>query len=116
MFEYLNYGALGVFGLFAFILFIANLLNKKEKYTGLYLLLFILIGLVLLDAYNEHTTALKNINDFKNKNITLKCASGGGLYSAADTYRVSLDDGWRLDKNYFIKESFMVRANKCERW
>ena len=116
MFEYLNYGALSVFGLFGFILFITNLLNNKEKFTGLYLLLFILIGLVLLDAYNKHTTALKNISDFKNKNITLKCVSGGGLYTSADTYRVSINDGWRLDKDYFIKDSFMVRANNCESW
>jgi len=116
MFEYLNYGALGVFGFLVFIIFIVDSFSKKERATGLYILLFTCIGLIFIDAYNNHSTALKNISDFKTKNTTLKCISGRGLYTKADTYRVSLDDGWKLDKDYFIKESFMVRANKCERW
>ena len=71
---------------------------------------------MFFSAYDEHSTGLENINDFKNKKATLKCVSGGGLYTSPNTYRVSLDDGWQVDKDYFIKESFMVRADKCERW
>ena len=116
MFEYLNYGALGALGFMIFIIFVANLVSEKKMFIGSYILLFICIGLLFLEAYDKHTTALTNISDFKNKNVALKCISGGGLYTSADTYRVSLDDGWKVDKDYFIKESLAVRANKCERW
>jgi uncharacterized membrane protein YhiD involved in acid resistance len=115
MLEYLNYGALGVLG---FLLFAGLLLDSgmKKKSIGLHTLILICIGLIFFSAFHEKSTAQKNINDFKNKNATLKCMSGGGLYVSADTYRVSLDDGWQVDKNHFIKESFVIGANKCERW
>jgi hypothetical protein len=74
------------------------------------------IGLLFYSAYSEHSTALENINNFKNKNVVLKCMSGGGFYSSSDSYRVSLSEGWKVSKNYFVKESFMVPASKCERW
>jgi hypothetical protein len=109
MTEYFNYGALGIFGFFLLIIFLIDS-SRKEKSIGLYTVILICIGLIFFDAYNQHSTALKNINDFKNKNATLKCVSGGGLYASADTYRVSLDDGWSLDKDYFNKESFMVQG------
>lgn len=115
MFEYLNYGALGIFGFLGIITILINI-NSKKSPIGLYSILLMLVGLIFFSAYDEHSTALENIIDFKNKNITLKCTSGGGLYSSANTYKVSLNDGWQLDKNYFIKESFMVRVSKCERW
>jgi len=115
MFEYLNYGALGIFGFLGIITILINI-NSKKSPIGLYSILLILVGLIFFSAYDERLTALKNINEFKNKNAILKCVSGGGLYTKADTYRVSLDDGWQVDKDYFIKESFMVRANKCEKW
>lgn len=115
MLEYFNYGALGIFGFFLLIIFLIDS-NRKKKSIGLYTVILICIGLIFYSAYDEYSTALKNINDFKNKNAALKCVSGGGLYASADTYRVSLDDEWYIDKDYFIKESFMVSANKCERW
>ena len=71
--------------------------------------------LFLFDAYDTQKTTLKNISDFKN-NALLKCESGGGLYSSANTFRVSKQDGWILDNNHFIKESFVLLAQGCERW
>lgn len=116
MSEYLNYGALGVLGFMTAAIFVIDYNSEEGKSIGIYILLSICLGLLLFDANDSHTTVLKNISDFKNKNATLKCTSGGGLYSSANTYRVALDDGWKVNKDYFIKESFMVRANKCERW
>lgn len=115
MSEYLNYGALGAFTFLALAIMLLNYLNK-ESFIGLYTMVAICIGFILFDANSEHKTALKNISDFKHKRAVLKCVSGGGLYSLANTYRVSIDDGWSVDKDYFIKDSFMVRANKCESW
>ena len=115
MFEYLNYGALSVLSSLGVLTIVIGLNNKKTP-AVLYSMILISTGLVFYNAHYEHSRVLKNINDFKNKNATLKCISGGGLYARADTYRVSLDDGWQVDKDYFIKESFMVRADKCERW
>ncbi len=115
MFEYFNYGALGVFSFLGVLATLMNI-NSKKSLIGFYSILLISVGLIFFSAYDEHSTAIENLNNFKKNNATLKCISGGGLYTKADTYRVSLDDGWKVDKDYFIKESFMVRANKCERW
>ncbi|ADN08214.1 hypothetical protein [Sulfurimonas autotrophica] len=115
MLEYLNYGGLGIFVFIAIIMIIMGHMEKRTP-VGSYIFLLTSISAFLFMANNEYTTALQNINDFKNQNATLKCVSGGGLYTSADTYRVSLNDGWSLDKNYFIKESFMVDADKCEKF
>lgn len=115
MFEYLNYGTLGFLGFIGLSAFVVNY-NSKKSPVGFYTIILILSGLIFYDSYSKHSSAVQNISDFKSKKVVLKCKSGGGLYASADTYRVSLDDGWYVDKDYFIKESFMVRANKCERW
>lgn len=115
MSEYLNYGALGVFIFFAIVVFFINYASK-ESHIGFLIIVAICIGFILFDANSQHKTALKNVSDFKNKRAVLKCISGGGLYSSANTYKVSIDDGWSVDKDYFIKDSLMVRANKCESW
>lgn len=115
MLEYLNYGGLGAYVFIAISMIILGHMKKTIPVFS-YILLLTSIGGFLYMANDEYTTAMQNIDDFKNKNATLKCMSGGGLYTSADTYKVSLNDGWTLDKNYFIKESLMVAANKCERW
>ena len=115
MLEYLNYGGLGVFVFLIITMIILGHMNKRIPIAS-YIFLLVIIGAFLFMANDEYMTAQQNINDFKNQNATLKCVSGGGLYTSADTYRVSLNDGWILDKNYFIKESLMVAAHKCERW
>ena len=115
MLEYINYGGLSIIVFLAIIMIIIGHIGKKTP-VGSYIFLLASVGAFLFMANSEYTTALHNINDFKNKNATLKCISGGGFYTSADTYRVSLNDGWTLDKNYFIKESLMVAAHKCERW
>lgn len=115
MSEYLNYGALGAFTFLAIVTIFLSFASK-ESHIGFLIIVSICIGFILFDANSEHKTALKNISDFKHKGAVLKCISGGGLYTLANTYKVSIDDGWSVDKDYFIKDSLVVRANKCESW
>jgi len=114
MSEYINYGALSVV-MFISLALIAIEFNNKQKSTTTYIILSIMISLLLFDAYDTQKTTLKNISDFKN-NAILKCESGGGLYSSANTFRVSKQDGWEMDKEYFTKSSVMVLIYKCEEW
>ena len=70
MFEFLNYGALSILGSLGVATIVIGL-NSKKSPVGLYTIVLISIGLVFLSAYNEHSTVLENINDFKNKKATL---------------------------------------------
>ena len=114
MLEYFNYGGFTVFTLLAIVMLIVD--SDKKKRVPLYIFLLVSVTAFLLLANYEYTTAQQNINNFKNKNTTLKCMSGGGIHSVSSTYRVSLNNGWQIDKEYFIKDSLAVRINRCERW
>lgn len=114
MSEYLNYPALGI-GLFLAIVMIVIDFNEKKVSVGMYILLTIYFSLGFYAGYDNYANNLKNISDFKN-NAVLKCISGGGLYSSANTFKVSKEDGWEMDKEYFTKGSVMVLIYKCEEW
>ena len=113
MLEYINYSALI---LLIIILIGVMLLNKfdKKRDKFLYILIIISIVLLFLDANNEYKNAKENIRAY-NIDIPLKCSSGGGLFSSSDKYRVLKEDGWSLQRDYFIKETLMIRTNKCEK-
>ena len=110
MFEYMNYNALIFFGVF----FVFPILLFKVKEPLMILSVVVLIGLIFWDAYNSYTTAQESKAYFKG-GTSLKCISGGGLYSSANEYRVSKKNGWKMEGDYFIKDSLMIRANKCEK-
>ena len=86
MFEYFNYGALGVFSFLGVLATLMNI-NSKKSLIGFYSILLISVGLIFFSAYYEYSTAIENINNFKKNNATLKCISGGGLYTKADPKR-----------------------------
>jgi len=117
MFAYINYGGLSLL-LFLTVMFfmIDRKRDKKDVSIGLYIILSISIGLLLLDASQKDTTAKESMDNFNNKNIALKCRVGGGLYTAAKEYRVSKGDGWSLEKGDFIKDSLLIDPSRCERW
>ncbi|MDQ7060039.1 MAG: hypothetical protein Q9M43_02510 [Sulfurimonas sp.] len=115
MLEYLNYGALGLVGGLGFMIVLMHIFTAKAPY-GLYIGILILLGLSYSEANDRYSTAIQSIDDFKNQNYILRCSSGGGLYSAGNSYRVSLKEGWLNDKHYFFKDSLSVRASSCERW
>jgi len=112
--EYLNYGALIIMT----IVLVANIIIAVvAKTNGIFFSIIILgiIGYIFVDANNQFETAKSNTKVFQ-KGAVLKCHSGGGLYSGAETYRVSIKDGWEFDKEYFVKDSISIRVNKCEGW
>jgi len=110
MFEYMNYGALFVLS----VIFIIPLLFEKTRDPLVTTLGLISIALLLMDADYSYSAAKENRAYFKEER-TLKCFSGGGLYSDANRYRVSKKNGWSLEGDYFIKDSLMIRANRCKR-
>ena len=117
MLEYINYAGLGVILFIGVVIFIMDkLVDKKRSYWGFYIALSLLVGLLLLDADSIATATKESIYDFNNRNLTLKCTVGGGLYASANEYKVSKDDDWSLEKGHFIKDSLMVDASRCERW
>ena len=117
MFAYMNYGALSVVLFIGLFIFIINSTGaEKKSHKGFFISLSFFVGLLLLDANNTATTAKESIHSFKHRSLTLKCTIGGGLYSKSKKYQVSKSDGWSVDKGYFIKDSLMIDASRCERW
>ena len=117
MFEYMNYGGLGILLFIGIVIFTIDGIGKKKEISwGSYISIVVITGLLVFDARTKETDASNNIKDFQKKNLTLKCIVGGGLYSIPNKYRVSKSDGWSLDKEYFIKNSLMVKVSQCERW
>ena len=107
MFEYMNMSAFVVVLFFSITIFMT-----KDKFTAI-LVVFLYI-LIAYDAYSSYDNALENMKYFNNKK-SLTCFSGGGLYSSANKYYVDKSSGWILKKDYFIKDSLMIRANKCDK-
>jgi len=114
MFEYINYGALVLIIFMLLISFIPN----KDKRRGMSWVtkgLFVILAGILFEGYYQNVSGITNLKDYKRGN-TLKCISGAGVYTKATEYSVSKSDGWSIDKNYFIKDSFMIDSTKCEKW
>lgn len=111
----MNTGMYWITGILVCITLIANIATKKNHGKP-YFINFMIVLLVIAtfyDTYDHYTRATNNMKHFKS-NHTLKCHSGGGMYSSSNTYRVSAKNAWELDANYFIKDSLMIRANNCE--
>jgi len=71
------------------------------------IMMLIITLTIFYDAYTTEESVYKNINSFK-KNHLLYCKEQGSKY------HVSIKDGWVVDKNYFYKDSLMIRADRCE--
>lgn len=106
MFEYINVDAL----------FVMLLVSLVIYYTDAKYLLVLIIILVLLEFYSAYATDRDVKNNIKGfaQSDTLRCSSGGGLYSKSDLYSVSKKEGWILKKDYFQKESLLIRADQCK--
>lgn len=113
---YLNYGALTLLGIMLLIIYLVRKFEKKRGGNGYYITLWIMVIGIFLDAYYSNYRANKNIDNFLNKEQTLKCVSGRGLYNPGSTYKVAHKDGWRVSKHFFTKNSFSINASKCEAW
>ncbi len=106
MFEYFNVGAFIVT-----ILVSLPLLSKDGR--PFLVLSAIMILLLFYSAYDSNSDVNNNIKSFQ-ESKTLTCSSGGGLYAKSNKYSVSKKEGWTLQKNYFKKESLLIRADQCK--
>ena len=112
MFEYLNPGfiimALLVIVPGSFTLIIISKNKKKETERKVIKTFMMIVSIVpIWHAYYTYQTAEDNIGYFK-QNKELHCAS------LTSSYKVSKNDNWQLDKNYFVKDSLMIKANHCK--
>ena len=120
MMEFLEFGLVkaSIIGIMATGLVYASVLSKgkRDKVTDttvgvklffLFVALFF-ISLPFIDADNSQTTAKNNLMRFTN-GASLICEG-----KDSNKYSVSSKNGWSRDKNYFTKDSFMIRADKCE--
>lgn len=106
MFEYINFELLK-----ATIFFIATayivLLSNSSKKQYYYLVMLLALSVIFINADMNESKSIENIKSFS-QGVKLKCQIDSTLYS------VSKKDAWILDKGYFIRDSLMIRADKCE--
>lgn len=89
---------------------ILSIMSGKEdvefpRWGRITLLLAIFIPFIA--ALVQENKAIDNINSF---------TDGRNLLCRVDNfqYRVSKEDGWRVDNIYFFKESLLLRADNCK--
>jgi len=80
--------------------------KSSAKYYWFAYVLFI-AAVIFFQADSSMTQAKENIKEFRGAKV-LRCTND------SSTYRVSKQDGWEVDGFYFIKDSLMIRADKCE--
>jgi hypothetical protein len=115
MLAFINYETVKAFGLlfFAILILTASFrINSKEKKRD-YKRILIVIALVFatlpfMEAYNKQSDAQTNLQNFKRGNSFI-CNAGDN-----NSYRVSKKDGWTIENIYFIKDSLLIRADKCK--
>ena len=118
--EFLEFGLVkaSIIGILATGLVYASVVSKgkgeKESGTAVGAKLFFLfaalffISLPFIDADNSQSTAKNNLIRFSN-GARLICEGEN-----SNKYSVSSKNGWSRDKNYFTKDSFMIRADNCK--
>ena len=107
MFEYLDLEIIAASVLLALSIGTLRATRKSNINWDLRFALLFAISLPLFYMYDANITVLNNIQSVKNGS-KLRCEAGD------NNYIVSIKDGWEIDKNYFLKESLLIRADKCE--
>jgi len=112
MFEYINMAVVILSGIFIFLSIGPYILtvdktdvesNKSHRSNG-FTILVVLMAPLLLSAYTKSNVD-ENIKLFQ-ENKTLKCSS------YFDKQLVSLESGWSIYNDGFLKDSLLIRANK----
>ena len=120
MMEFFSFGLVkaSIIGILATGLAYASVLSKGKRdkvpdtTVGVKLfflfvaLVFITFPFIAADSYQ--TTAKNNLVRFINGK-SLICGE-----QDSNKYSVSSKNGWSRDKNYFIKDSLLIRADRCE--
>ena len=89
---------------------IASIGGRKSDVNFFMSWIFVLV--IIFNIANPIYTAScaeDNIKEFS-QGIGFTCKN-----SNDNKYRISKQDGWEVDKSYFVKESLMIRADMCER-
>jgi hypothetical protein len=108
MFEYMDKEIVVAFILLLLASLLFTFSARKTLENKKRLIITSLLPILFMIVINFISSgASSNINAVKN-GVSLKC------WDADKEYRVSLKDDWEIDKNYFVKESLMIRADKCE--
>lgn len=109
MFEYIDFEIVKavVFLIATLYLLLASTRRKSSVAKYYHFTALLAISSIFIIAYMSEQESIHNIRVF-NQGARLECNTNNNLY------RVSKQDAWEIERNYFIKESLMVRADKCE--
>ena len=107
MFEYVDIGMIFVYTLLGLLLFFI-VIYEKARNAGSIFMFILWIVFMFYFIYDTNKTVNNNITQFK-AGDNLICHSGFNI-----TYSVSLKDNWKIRDHYFIKNSLMIKINRCE--
>ncbi len=114
MFEFIDIRIIAatILLLISYILLLAsNSTDKKQKgfrilnISKIFLMLIPMIPVV--SAVYQHSDAKENIKQF-NEGKALECHIG------ENTYLVTSSTGWEVTKYSFLKDSLLIRSDKCK--
>ena len=80
----------------------------KLRRRSILIAIGVIVATIFIDAFNSSTSAQENIIHFQ-RGWQFICRSGND-----NEYRASKADGWEIDKDYFSKETLLIRADRCE--
>lgn len=111
MFKYFDFEVLKASILMIIILLLLELSRSQKKNRRRNILIYLFLALTgnFFSTYYHASTAQSNRDAF-NDNHTLQC------HEALSDYRVSKFDGWETTQKWFVKESLMIRSDKCSRF
>ena len=81
----------------------------KRKVLTLGVIIPIILIMPFIAAHSSKNDAQDNIQHFKT-GTSFTCRAKDN-----NNYRVNLSDGWSSDGFYFVKDSLLIRADKCKR-
>ena len=108
MWEFVNIGHI-MMGIMIAILLFGIIILEKGKSSVSILFLILLPVVLYFEARYEYNKAKYNIELFKNGKV-LYCTN------ITQNYNVSKKNHWKLRNNYFINDTFSIKANRCEEY
>lgn len=94
---------MNVFAIVALLLLINTAKNPKKAFV-IYFSILLIINIAVLAM--QKSSASQNIQYFKDER-ELVCNEVDPLY------RVHISNGWKVSTQFFLKDSLLIRADKC---
>ena len=82
--------------------------NQKDYKGKVFFMALVFMFIWFLNALYTKNSIEKNIADFVNGQVFI-CKGGD-----ENNYKVGKVKGWRVENTYFIKDSLLIRADRCE--